>query len=253
MSPPDHPPGVSAEELQAQARNAYRRSAAEGRPLSRHQLGALSGRSESWARDRIAEARRDDNPATAPDSAPTATGQPAAPDTDSRVMPQHVPDMTPERAPAAHHPGARFTAWFGFTFGSVVSVAANWLAAWLPAPDMPPDWHPGLAAQLGAAVWPIALVVSVEVLTRTAWGDGRHWLAVRFGGVTVVALGSGVISYNHIHDVLLSWGYDPLSAGIGPLVVDGLMVISGFALLTMGAPTADNRRDNASTSGSQSQ
>jgi len=31
--------------------------------------------------------------------------------------------------------------------------------------------------------------------------------------------------------VLLAWQYDLLAAAVGPLVLDGLMVISGFALL----------------------
>jgi hypothetical protein len=32
--------------------------------------------------------------------------------------------------------------------------------------------------------------------------------------------------------ILLTWHYGPTAAFIGPLVIDGLMTISGFALLT---------------------
>lgn len=91
--------------------------------------------------------------------------------------------------------GGRLVAWAGFVFGSVMSVAANVLHTWLPTADNPPGWSPAVAAQIGAAVWPIGL--------------------------------------------LLAWRYDPLAAAVGPLVLDGLMVISGFALLAMTYTSAD--------------
>ena len=63
------------------------------------------------------------------------------------------------------------------------------------------------------------------------WPSGVLWKLARYGGVVGVALGSAAISYGHIHAVLLSWGYNQLAAGVGPLVIDGLMVVAGFALL----------------------
>ncbi|WP_185845999.1 DUF2637 domain-containing protein [Kibdelosporangium aridum] len=57
------------------------------------------------------------------------------------------------------------------------------------------------------------------------------WKLARYGGVVGVALGSAAISYGHIHTVLTSWGYGHLAAAVGPLVIDGLMVVAGFALL----------------------
>ncbi|MFJ1767965.1 hypothetical protein ACIOD2_47145 [Amycolatopsis sp. NPDC088138] len=47
-----------------------------------------------------------------------------------------------------------------------------------------------------------------------------------------MAVGSFAISYGHIHTVLTAWHYDPIAAALGPLVLDGPMTISGFALLT---------------------
>jgi hypothetical protein len=38
--------------------------------------------------------------------------------------------------------------------------------------------------------------------------------------------------------VLIAWDYGPLGAAVGPLVLDGLMIVSGFALLAM-SRTAD--------------
>ncbi len=89
------------------------------------------------------------------------------------------------------------------------------------------------------------LLIAIEVLSRTPWKNTWAWMLVRFGGVGVVALGSAVISYGHIHEVLLSWGYDWIGAGVGPLVVDGLMTISGFALLAISqtAPATSEQRD----------
>jgi hypothetical protein len=45
-----------------------------------------------------------------------------------------------------------------------------------------------------------------------------------------------VISYGHVRDVLAAWGYGALASYVGPLVLDGLMVVSGFALLAMSPP-----------------
>lgn len=234
-------------DLQERARQAYRDSVTAGAPLSRQALGDMFERSGSWARDRIAEVRAEgDNPSdTATDTAnvgqgvdenfrrsPNVSGGSVVIHDGTAVPVTDTPD-TGTGTPAESHPGARLMAWAGFAIGSLVSVAGNWLAAWLPAGDNPPGWAPSLASQVGAAVWPVALLVSVEVLSRTAWRAGWHWTLVRFGGVAVVALGSAVISYGHIHAVLRSWGYDPVGAGVGPLVIDGLMVVSGFALLAM--------------------
>lgn len=105
-------------------------------------------------------------------------------------------------AAAAPAAGARFVAWLGFLFGAVMSVAANVLHTWLPAVHEPPGWAPGIAPQIGSAV----------------------------------------ISYSHLHDVLTAWQYGPLGAAVGPLVLDGLMVVSGFALLTMSRRPEHNGR-----------
>lgn len=116
----------------------------------------------------------------------------------------------------------------GFLLGSAVSVGGNLQAAWLAAEP------PSIASQAGAIVWPLSLMVSVEVLSRIAWPDGWGWRLVRVGGLIAVAGGSGVISYGHIHAVLTAWGYGTLGSAVGPLVVDGLMLISGFALVSIG-------------------
>lgn len=153
------------------------------------------------------------------------------------------PQLAPEPAaqPTAGRPGGGLlVAWAGFLFGSITSVAANVLAARIAPAGAGPDWTPSTVAQLGAAVWPLALLLAVEALSRVRWPSGALWRLARYGGAGTVALGSGVISYGHIHAVLSSWRYDGLAAGVGPLVIDGLMVISGFAMLAKS--TQDGRR-----------
>lgn len=125
----------------------------------------------------------------------------------------------------------KLVSWAGFIFGTAVSVAANVLAARIPPDHAAPDWAPRIDTQLGSAVWPLALLLSIEVLARVAWPKGLWWSVARFGGLSIVASGAFVISYQHINHVLASWGYEWLSQGVGPLVIDGLMVICGVAML----------------------
>jgi hypothetical protein len=127
--------------------------------------------------------------------------------------------------------GARFVAWVGFVFGSLTSIGANLLAARIPPDPTPVGWTPDVWAQVGSAVWPVSLLISVEVLSRTVWPKTLLSRAIRFIGVGAVALFSAVISYQHIQAVLISWNYEGLSAGVGPLAVDGLMVVSGAAMV----------------------
>jgi hypothetical protein len=139
-------------------------------------------------------------------------------------------------------PSGRLFAWCGLMFGTSVSVAANILAARVAPDNAPKGWEPPVAAQLGAGVWPLALLLAVEVLTRVRWQPGTGWLLARYGGAGLVATGAFIISYGHIYAVLADWGYHWVGAGTGPLVVDGLMVISGFALLSDSAQPAPSAR-----------
>lgn len=226
--------GTHTEDVRERAREAYRVSVAAGAGLSGKALGEQFGRSERWGRERIAEVRST-QPVTGrrADGDGGQVGSTASAATDSARLPRAM-DAAAGAAVAAQVPvGARFVAWLGFVFGSVMSVAANVLHAWLPAGERPPGWAPGIAQQIGSAVWPVGLLLSVEVLSRVRWTPGVWWALARYGGAGTVAVGSAIISYGHLHEVLLAWGYGRLGAAVGPLVLDGLMVVSGFALLTM--------------------
>ncbi|MVU77423.1 DUF2637 domain-containing protein [Nocardia sp. ET3-3] len=133
----------------------------------------------------------------------------------------------------ADKPRGHRVAQAGFVFGSLTSVATNVLHTYLPTVHMPSGLALVIAARIGSAVWPLGLLLSIEVLARVAWRRGQGWALARFGGAGTVALGSAVISYSHVRDVLLAWGYGHPAAEFGPLTLDGLMVVCGFALLSL--------------------
>lgn len=169
-------------QLVVQVREALDAARKAGQPTpGRPTLVRLTGATDRAARKALAELAAESTSPGDPGEEPSPTGQPA---TNTR--------------PAA---GGRTVAWAGFVFGSVMSVAENVLHTWLPAAHQLPGRSPGVAAQIGAPVWPIGLLLSVDVVSHVRWPE----------------VGSG-------HSRVLA----------APLVLDGLMVISGFALLAIG-------------------
>jgi hypothetical protein len=73
----------------------------------------------------------------------------------------------------------------------------------------------------------------VEVITRVSWRPGFLFGLARYGGTTLVATVAAVMSYRHMAGLLAIWGEDVWGAHLGPLAVDGLMVVAAAALLTM--------------------
>jgi hypothetical protein len=243
----------AGEALVDQIRQAYEEARAAGQPPpGRPTLAKLTGATDYKIRVALAEladaggqsgvesaSAGDDSPPAEhqrPGNEDVAPGEPAAAEQEDAVIlpvPVDAGGAVASPSPGRVPLGAKVVSWTGFVFGSVMSVAANVLHTWLPAARMPPGWSPDIASQIGAAVWPLGLLLSVEVLSRVPWPRGWQWLLARFAGTGAVALGSAVISYGHVQEVLAAWGYGELASYVGPLVLDGLMVISGFALLAM--------------------
>ncbi|MFD7841371.1 DUF2637 domain-containing protein [Nocardia sp. NPDC059764] len=121
-------------------------------------------------------------------------------------------------------------------------MATNILHTYLPTVQMPSGLTLAIAARIGAGIWPLGLLLSIEVLARVTWRRGVGWSIARFGGAGAVAFGSAVISYSHVRDVLLAWGYGHPAAEFGPITLDGLMVVCGFALLSL-TPRSDSPAD----------
>jgi len=135
-------------------------------------------------------------------------------------------------------------AYLGITLGGLVSIAANVAHSYVPPTDASPGWTPPAGAVVSAFFWPIFLFVALEILARTRWPKGWGWYALRFLGLLPVAIVAGVVSYRHLAGLLTFYGEDPLTATIGPLAVDGLMVVATGALIatsthrTTHSPTA---------------
>ncbi|WP_163511395.1 DUF2637 domain-containing protein [Fodinicola acaciae] len=244
---PDEPATVTA-------RRAYLRSVAEGQPLTGNELGRMCGRSSSWGRSQIRAAKAElaaaDQSATAEQEHAEALAEhpPAtrnaedgndspqkAADAAAAAAADPTPTGTADPVRAEQRPGASLSAVIGLAAGVVMSVAANIAHSFLPPAGAPAGWHPPVGAVLAAAWWPVALFLAVEVLTRVRWQSGPWWATARYGGVTIVATVAAIVSYRHMAGLLIAYGEDPISAHIGPLAVDGLMVVAGLALLTIGA------------------
>lgn len=95
----------------------------------------------------------------------------------------------------------------------------------------PPDWSPLPGAVVGAVFWPVALFVAIEILARTAWPAGLPWKVVRLGGLLPVAVVAAVVSYRHLAGLIRFYGEDGLTATVGPLAVDGLMIVASAAIV----------------------
>jgi hypothetical protein len=147
-------------------------------------------------------------------------------------------------------------AYAGAIVGGAVSVAANVAHSFRPPKDSPADWSPQLGAVALAAFWPMALLLAVEVMVRVDWPRARRWTAVRFGGVTPVAIVAAIVSYRHLSGLLDWYGEDGVTVALGPLAVDGLMVVSTGALLALasriGSGMAVPRQADASDGASAS-
>jgi hypothetical protein len=138
----------------------------------------------------------------------------------------------------AHRPTGRIWAYIGAGLGGAVSIAANVAHSYVPpAPpeNAPADWaerwSPHTGAVVGAVFWPVALFVAVEIFARICWPEGRRWTALRFLGLLPVAVVAAVVSYRHLAGLMVFYSEDGLTATIGPLAVDGLMVMATGALI----------------------
>lgn len=136
------------------------------------------------------------------------------------------------RVPNPQRRGASFASWIAFGLGITMSVAANVAHIWFVTR---PDGQAALyAAMILAAFWPLALAVSVEVISRVGYPHGVGWALARFGGIGAVGAVAAVVSYLHMHSLLNYFGESMLSAIVGPLGVDGLLIVGGFALFAIG-------------------
>jgi hypothetical protein len=133
-------------------------------------------------------------------------------------------------APRIKQPG-RFWAYVGAIGGATVSVAANIAHSYLPPPGAPAGWSPGPVKIAFAVVWPALLFIAFEILSRVRWSRGWRSQMVRFVGMLPVALVAGFVSWRHMSGLLAHLGEEPAICTLGPLAIDGLMLMATAALM----------------------
>jgi hypothetical protein len=149
---------------------------------------------------------------------------------------------TPTTGQTSAEPEARCGwGYAGAVLGGLVSIAANVAHSFVPPTGAPADYRPPLGDVVGAVFWPIALFIAIEILARTTWPTGARWVVVRFLGLLPVALVAAIVSYNHLSGLLAHYHESALTAHLGPMAVDGLMIMSSAAVMA----TAAKRRDAA--------
>ncbi len=122
-------------------------------------------------------------------------------------------------------------AYTGAVLGGLVSIAANVAHSFIPPHGSPADWAPEPGAVVGAVVWPVFLFVAVEIFVRIRWPHGVSWHLLRWVGLLPVAAVAAFVSYRHLSGLLAHYGEEPIIYYVGPLAVDGLMVMATGALM----------------------
>lgn len=131
----------------------------------------------------------------------------------------------------ATHRG-RAIAYVGGLLGIVASIAANVAHSYVIPPGQPDTWTPPAGSVVSAIFWPLALLLAIEIMVRVEWLSDWYWQLIRWAGLSVVALVAAIVSYRHMSALLDSYPNEEwITTLIGPLAVDGLMVLSAGALL----------------------
>lgn len=119
---------------------------------------------------------------------------------------------------------------FALGFGAVMSILGNETHTVLT------PGHLNIVIRTALAiVWPVALFVAVEVLVRVNWRAQFIDYAGRVIMMIPVTIVAAVVSYQHLHALMRLAGEDSVSALIGPVAIDGLMVGGTVALLAIRA------------------
>lgn len=212
--------------LQEAARNHYRQALLDGDTITPDQLADMFGQTITWARSCINDIH--DRPVSGHDvEIITHEPEPVSDrvvDEPATVRPVATP-IADDTAAVKERRGSYLIAWIALVTGISVSIAGNVMHAQATSATV--------AAWLVAAFWPIALLLSVEVITRVQWPTGTWYAIARYGGTGIVGLVAAIVSYRHMSGLLAHWGEDFISSHLGPLAIDGLVVVATTALMAI--------------------
>lgn len=120
--------------------------------------------------------------------------------------------------PTSGHTVARWT----LAVGAGTSVLGN---IWHSVENQMP-----IGATVFSVFWPAALFLGVELMIRGDWlPRWLDWL-IRVVGVSGVATMAAIVSFRHLSALLAGWGEDAVTANLGPLAIDGLMLMATYLL-----------------------
>ena len=91
-----------------------------------------------------------------------------------------------------------------------------------------------MGAYVSGVLWPLFLLVSIELLIHTPWRNGKADTAIKAGVLLLVGAVAAWISYWHGVHVLDFWGYDEIGKRVGPIVPDAAMALATLALQRVG-------------------
>lgn len=129
-------------------------------------------------------------------------------------------------------------AYAGTVIGGGLSIAANIMHSFIPPANAPADWKPAIGAVVFSTFWPVLLFIAVEILARVVWPKGWVWTTLRFGGLIPIAWVAFSVSYGHMSSLFKHWGEDENTQMLGPIAIDGLMVVGSAAIMVIGKNTA---------------
>lgn len=147
-------------------------------------------------------------------------------------MTTHTPRSL--KTPLTRETGGRSWAYAAMLTGGTISVWANIEHARILG-----DAHrAGASAQalsiVFAVFWPLCTLMALEIITRAVVLRGYRHIPLRYGALLPIGLVAGTVSYLDISALLRHYGAQPVVSTIGPLAIDGLMLLGAAVVYLTG-------------------
>jgi hypothetical protein len=90
---------------------------------------------------------------------------------------------------------------------------------------------PSIRSLVYAVSWPVMVWAGVELFVRIPWQSVLTHRLIRWVGILLVSSIAALVSYNHLSGLLEADKEDWVVYSIGPLAIDGLMLMATLGLL----------------------